>query len=135
MIRLSRNANNVLVRVACAAAAVTAMSLSGGTASAATGAPYVGDGYSKNATAVWCVQHLVNDFRRAAGRAAVAEDGVWGPQTRSAVVDFQANTDNTGPADGIVGPLTGRGLLNYDATDIYAGHGYCYSYLPTPSGF
>ncbi|MEV5970434.1 peptidoglycan-binding domain-containing protein [Streptomyces sp. NPDC051921] len=119
----------VVATTAIAAAAAV------GTASAQVGAPYVGDGYSNNKNAVWCVQHLVNDYRRAAGKAAVAEDSVWGPQTRSAVIDFQANTDNTGPADGIVGPLTGRGLLNYDATDIYAGHGYCFGYLPTPSGY
>ncbi|MFD5815742.1 peptidoglycan-binding domain-containing protein [Streptomyces sp. NPDC127038] len=133
---MSRDAKNFLGRVVCgAAAAVAVMSLSAGPASAVVGASYVGDGHSKNAHAVWCVQHLVNDYRRRAGSAAIAEDSVWGRQTRDAVYDFQANTDNSGPADGVVGPLTGRGLLNYDATDIYAGHGYCFDYLPTPAGF
>lgn len=117
-----------------ATAAVTA-SMAVGSASAQVGAPYVGDGYSNNIHAVWCVQHLVNDYRRAAGEPAISEDNLWGPQTRNAVIDFQANTDNTGPADGVVGPLTGRGLLNYDGTDVYAGHGYCFGYLPTPPGF
>ncbi|MGW0964779.1 peptidoglycan-binding domain-containing protein [Streptomyces sp. NPDC002516] len=133
---MPRSSSNFLGRVLCGtAAAVAVVSLSTGPASAVVGAPYVGDGHSKNATAVWCVQHLVNDYRRRAGSPAISEDSVWGPQTRNAVYDFQANTDNTGPADGVVGPLTGRGLLNYDATDRFAGHGYCYGYLPTPSGY
>ncbi|MGW1070841.1 peptidoglycan-binding domain-containing protein [Streptomyces aureus] len=133
---MSRDSKNLLGRVLCGvAAAVAVMGLSTAPASAVVGAPYIGDGRSNNAHAVWCVQHLVNDYRRRAGSPAIAEDSVWGKQTKNAVYDFQANTDNTGSPDGIVGPLTGRGLLNYDATDTYAGHGPCFGYLPTPPGY
>ncbi|MFE1229571.1 peptidoglycan-binding protein [Streptomyces sp. NPDC058745] len=116
-------------------AALLGATLTGGTASAATTSPYIGDGYSNNTHAVWCVQRLINyaiDRGYYYGLAKVAEDGKWGPKTKGAVIFAQRS--NGFPADGIVGPQTGDQLM-MDGDPYYtgggAGDGYCHTYIPT----
>ncbi|OAR23044.1 hypothetical protein A8W25_26340 [Streptomyces sp. ERV7] len=118
------------------AAAALAVSGLAGTAQARAGAPYIGDGYANNTNAVWCVQHIINNWKASWGPGApqIAQDGVWGPQTRQAVIDFQ-NAFTSNQADGVVGPRTGYALLTNDPKDGYAGHGYCYTYIPSTSGY
>lgn len=57
----------------------------------------------------WRVVHL-QCVLRSMGYPTVAIDGVFGPNTRRAVVDFQYYIANLDP-DGVVGPLTWRALL------------------------
>lgn len=123
--------------VTVAAATVLAATVLGGTANASTSAPYIGNGYTNNTHAVWCVQRMINhaiDRGRYWGVAKVAEDGAWGPKTRQAVVDVQKGTGGGLKADGIVGPQTGD-MLMFEGDPYYsgggAGNGYCHTYLPT----
>ncbi|MFF9646231.1 peptidoglycan-binding domain-containing protein [Kitasatospora aureofaciens] len=129
---------------AAAALAVAGSALLGlsGTASAAQGAPYIGDGYPNNSQAVWCVQHNINHFLGITTKtdhpAPLAEDGLWGPKTKAAVEWIQEDAYVDGQklqVDGIVGPLTG---------DMIMGEGYqygngeqdspCWPYIPTTFG-
>ncbi|MFG2142870.1 peptidoglycan-binding protein [Streptomyces sp. NPDC048696] len=116
---------------AVAGATIFAVGAMAGSASASTGASYVGYGHVTSGTPVWCVQHLVNDYRRAAGETPISEDNSWGPQTDAAVREFQSVVNGNLQVDGVVGPQTGNKLLNYDWTDQYANKGYCYGYVPT----
>ncbi|MFI6447960.1 peptidoglycan-binding protein [Kitasatospora sp. NPDC050543] len=97
------------------------------TASAAEGASYVSRGSS--GAGAWCVQHLVNDVARKAGRATIGEDSQFGPATQDQVKWFQ---DRLGlKPDGIVGPNTGNYLL-YFGDQYYGGlSGYCFTYVPS----
>ncbi|MFF7603154.1 peptidoglycan-binding domain-containing protein [Streptomyces mirabilis] len=103
-----------------------------GTISQATASPSarnIGDGYHNNKHAVWCVQHLVNDVaqRNSHGRP-LAEDGLWGPRTKSWVKWYQGVEGL--PRDGVVGKGTGGWLLLHG--DTYYGHrNYCYKYVPS----
>ena len=54
------------------------------------------------------LQGALNDWRTRRGATSIAVDGDFGPQTRSAVVNFQWS--NALYPDGIVGPLTWRAL-------------------------
>jgi hypothetical protein len=124
-----------------AAASGLALLTSVGTANADPNAPWIGDGYSNNTHAVWCVQHSINYYRNNTffkyynaldAIAPIAEDGAWGPQTRDAVKWFQQY--NNEATDGIVGPSTGTELLwwgdpSYNGTSN-SNVGYCYWYLP-----
>lgn len=62
----------------------------------------------------WRVVHL-QCLLRSMGYPTVAIDGVFGPNTRRAVVDFQYYIANLDP-DGVVGPLTWRALLKNSRT-------------------
>lgn len=53
-------------------------------------------------------QCLLNSYNTWHGRPAIAVDGIFGPETRKAVVAFQKRMKLT--ADGIVGPNTWRKL-------------------------
>ncbi|WP_372351096.1 peptidoglycan-binding protein [Streptomyces sp. KL116D] len=78
-------------------------------------------------------QRLRHVSWRCAGRGPVAQDGVWGPATKAAVIAFQKNIDGLTP-DGYVGPHTGYDLMYY-GDPWYMGNernpGYCYQYVPT----
>ncbi|GGY65431.1 peptidoglycan-binding domain-containing protein [Streptomyces omiyaensis] len=111
--------------------------VTGGTASASTTAAYIGNGYPNNTHGVWCVQRMINyaiDRGRYWGVAKVAEDGVWGPKTRQAVIDVQKGTGGFLTPDGVVGPRTGD-MLMFEGDPYYsgggAGNGYCHAYVPT----
>ncbi|MFF7339737.1 peptidoglycan-binding protein [Streptomyces sp. NPDC008163] len=114
---------------AVAGAALLTVGALSGSASASTSSSYVGYGHVTSGTPVWCVQHLVNDYRRAAGERQISEDNVWGQETYTAVKEFQSISSLQ--VDGVVGPQTGNKLLNFDWTDKYAHTGYCYGYVPT----
>ncbi|MEV8527218.1 peptidoglycan-binding domain-containing protein [Streptomyces sp. NPDC052000] len=116
---------------ATAGAALFTVGVLAGSARASTNASYVGYGHTTSGTSVWCVQHLVNDYRRAAGELPISEDSSWGQETFGAVEEFQRVVYGNLQVDGVVGPQTGNKLLNYDATDKYANRGYCYGYIPT----
>ncbi|MGA5818330.1 peptidoglycan-binding domain-containing protein [Kitasatospora sp. NPDC094028] len=119
--------------VAVAGLALSTAALTG-TAQASTTAPWLGYGYTTSGDGVKCVQHLVNDYRRAAGLVDITEDSQWGPQTDDAVRNFQQVILGSSQADGIVGPATGSKLLNYDWNDPAAGpNGYCQPFVPTYS--
>ncbi|WP_377272380.1 peptidoglycan-binding protein [Peterkaempfera sp. SMS 1(5)a] len=107
-----------------------------GNASASGGAAYIGSGHSTDAHAVWCVQHDFDyavthwGFRYPAP-ATIAEDGLWGQRTESAVEWLQYAMGDQ--QDGIVGPQTGADLLTmgdpyYNGTP--GAPGYCYQYIP-----
>ncbi|MER7585651.1 peptidoglycan-binding domain-containing protein [Kitasatospora sp. NPDC097691] len=119
--------------VAAAALTLSTAALAG-TAQASTTAPWLGYNHVTSGTGVWCVQHLVNDYRRASGQDPIDEDGQWGPQTDGAVRNFQQVSLGSSQADGIVGPATGSKLMNYSWTDSAAGpDGSCQPYVPTYS--
>lgn len=63
---------------------------------------YVGDGYSNGSGAVGCIQGLLN----AAIIATLDVDGIYGPRTHSAIVNFQSRNSNVLSVDGIAGPRT-----------------------------
>ncbi|WP_051711414.1 peptidoglycan-binding domain-containing protein [Streptomyces sp. NRRL S-350] len=117
--------------VAAAALTLSTAALAG-TAQASTTAPWLGYNHTTSGTGVWCVQHLVNDYLRLSGEATILEDGQWGPNTDSAVRDFQQNVLGSSQADGVVGPKTGSKLMNFDWHDSYAGpNGSCLPFIPT----
>ncbi len=62
----------------------------------------VGPGEVNLAFDVTFVQHLLNDWRGRNGRESIGVDGLVGPQTNAAIIDFQVAV--TGLADGIVSP-------------------------------
>ncbi|RKT09779.1 hypothetical protein BX285_6884 [Streptomyces sp. 1114.5] len=100
-----------------------------GPAQASPSAGYIGDGYGNNSHGVWCVQHLVNDVAAGHGKGRpLAEDGVWGPNTKSWVRWYQGIDGRT--QDGIVGRDTGGDLL-LDGDQYYGGWNYCYTYVPS----
>ncbi|MFV5994515.1 peptidoglycan-binding domain-containing protein [Streptomyces sp. NPDC056231] len=125
---------SVLVRMAGVTAGLALLTAGTVTqAQASTTAGYIGDGYANNTHGVWCVQHLLNDiaYDHGYGRP-LAEDGHWGPDTRSWVMWYQ----RTAPSlfnltvDGIVGKGTG-GYLLLEGDDYYGGNNYCYTYVPS----
>jgi peptidoglycan hydrolase-like protein with peptidoglycan-binding domain len=68
---------------------------------------------------VWKLQAMLNVWLRSGDAPAGAEpppllvtDGVGGPRTRAVLLDFQAAWGLK--ADAIAGPLTWRGLLEFD---------------------
>ncbi|MEU9202046.1 peptidoglycan-binding domain-containing protein [Streptomyces sp. NPDC048332] len=125
---------SVLVRMAGVTAGLAL--LTAGTVTQAQASPtagYIGDGYANNTHGVWCVQHLLNDIASDYGYdRPLAEDGQWGPDTRSWVMWYQ----RTAPSlfnltvDGIVGKGTG-GYLLLEGDDYYGGTNYCYTYVPS----
>ena len=71
------------------------------------------------------VQTMLQTWRAAAGRPPITIDGIFGPQTEAAVLDFQRNavdpeTRQPLAVDGIVGPVTLR-ALRFAAYVIAAG--------------
>ncbi|SEG91293.1 hypothetical protein SAMN05216223_12373 [Actinacidiphila yanglinensis] len=84
---------------------------------------------STNTHGVWCVQYGVNNFFEALhpGKRPLAEDAIFGSNTRDGVKWFQVNTENTD--DGIVGPNTGEDILAWDA-DQKGTQNYCKTYVP-----
>ncbi|MBD0692399.1 peptidoglycan-binding domain-containing protein [Streptomyces sp. CBMA123] len=134
-----RNYGRGVVAAAMAGAALLGLS---GTAGASPSAPTLGDGYADNTHAVWCVQHNLNHFLNTTNQAdhpaPVAEDGIWGPQTKSAVQWLQSHTFLSGRSllpDGFVGPLTGNAIIS-DGDPYYVGSydAYCWQYIPTTYG-
>ncbi|MFB7905703.1 peptidoglycan-binding protein [Kitasatospora sp. NPDC056076] len=134
-----RNFGRAAAALALAGSALLGLS---GTAGAAPGAPFIGDGYANNTHAVWCVQHNLNYFlnrtTQADRPAPLAEDGLWGPQTKSAVQWLQAHTFISGRSllqDGYVGQLTGNAIIS-DGDPYYVGSydAYCWQYIPTTYG-
>ncbi|MFB7905704.1 peptidoglycan-binding protein [Kitasatospora sp. NPDC056076] len=127
--------------VAAALAGSALLGLSG-TASAAQGAPYIGDGYPNSHQAVWCVQHNLNRFiditTKANRPARLDEDGYWGPKTKAAVQWMQTDAMVGGQwlqSDGIVGPLTGSLIVGYGYPDsIGSPSAPCWQYIPTVEG-
>ncbi|WP_236653683.1 peptidoglycan-binding domain-containing protein [Streptacidiphilus melanogenes] len=124
-------------------AAALALAASAVGAHASTTASWIGDGYPNNTHGVWCVQHSLNYFQRTVGPAmkyqipVIAEDGIWGPQTKRAVVLFQEDMAvGNLQADGVVGPKTGDALIE-TGDQYYNGYngeyatGYCADYVPT----
>ncbi|MBD0692398.1 peptidoglycan-binding domain-containing protein [Streptomyces sp. CBMA123] len=103
-----------------------------GTANASQSASYIGDGYANNSTAVWCVQHLINEVARQNNRAAIDEDSTWGPQTKDQVVWFQT-LEHVQP-DGIVGPFTGDNILYHGDRQYGGKSGACFPFVPSDSG-
>ncbi|MFH9354840.1 peptidoglycan-binding protein [Kitasatospora sp. NPDC017646] len=100
-------------------------------AQASPSAGYIGDGYANNSHGVWCVQHLVNDVASAKGKGRpLAEDGLWGPNTKSWVTWYQGASGHGLSKDGIVGKGTGGWLL-LDGDSYYGGYNYCYNYVPS----
>ncbi|MEV5600822.1 hypothetical protein AB0L33_05170 [Streptomyces sp. NPDC052299] len=102
-------------------------------AQASPSAGYIGDGYANNTHGVWCVQHLLNDIAVDFGyNRPLAEDGIWGPNTRAWVEWYQRSVlflDHV-TVDGIVGKETGGNLL-LGGDQYYGGTNYCYSYVPS----
>lgn len=105
----------------------------------ATGLPNIGEGYDNNPHAVWCVQHLINDWvvkNHVDGHTSrpMAEDAVFGNETAYWVKQAQYLWMGL-PTDGIVGPQTGQHLIhdtNLTGDNYYGGSGhYCDSYIPT----
>ncbi|MEW2117076.1 peptidoglycan-binding domain-containing protein [Streptomyces sp. NPDC005474] len=126
----ARRAALVAAATALAAAAIS------GTANASTSAPYIGDGYRNTTSGVRCVQAIINNWYESWGPGSprIAEDGLWGPQTKQALVQYQ-EAFSVRP-DGVVGPQTGYALLTSDAYDPNQGrNGRCYPYIPTPAGY
>ncbi|MGW8769000.1 peptidoglycan-binding domain-containing protein [Streptomyces sp. NPDC055815] len=110
-------------------AAALMVGATGGPAGAVSGAGYVGDGYANSGAAVWCTQHQLNDIIRKVGGQEIAEDSVWGPQTKNGVIWLQARLGIQ--QDGVVGPETGNWLL-YSGGQYYGGkNGYCFWNLPS----
>ncbi|NUP44354.1 MAG: peptidoglycan-binding protein [Streptomyces sp.] len=124
----------VLAKAAGMAAAVALLTV--GTVSQAQASPtagYIGDGYANNTHGVWCVQHLLNDiaYDHNLGRP-LAEDGLWGPATKSWVMWYQSTAPSLFnlTVDGIVGKGTG-GYILLEGDQYYGGTNYCYSYVPS----
>ncbi|MFI9362998.1 peptidoglycan-binding protein [Kitasatospora sp. NPDC053057] len=131
------------------ARAVTATAVAGAAifalaepASAGPSAPTLGDGYADNTHAVWCVQHNINHFLSITTISdhpvLLAEDGIWGPETKAAVEWLQSSAYVDGQklqVDGIVGPLTGDMIVG-DGDPYYVGSydAYCWQYIPTTYG-
>jgi len=102
-------------------------------AQASTTAGYIGDGYANNTHGVWCVQHLLNDVAADSGYGRpLAEDGLWGPNTRAWVQWYQRTSPSLYnlSVDGIVGQGTG-GYLLLEGDQYYGGRNYCYAYVPS----
>ncbi|MFL6116691.1 MAG: peptidoglycan-binding protein [Catenulispora sp.] len=122
MIRTRIFAAAVILATSLGTATVTATQ-----AQARVGADWVGPGEPNNPHAVWCVQRILNVL----DHAGLAEDGSFGPATQGAVNKFQWAHQLSG--DGIVGPKTGRMLLNsfasYQHTTVW--NPYCSYWLPT----
>jgi peptidoglycan hydrolase-like protein with peptidoglycan-binding domain len=107
---------------------------------------YIGDGYTNNTHGVWCLQESLNYFQAHGNQGDfygvhipnVAQDGVWGPQTKQAVLAFQQiehSRDSSVSVDGVVGPVTGNYLIT-DGDPYYTSGGandtaYCFAFLPT----
>lgn len=87
-------------------------------ADARPGAPTLSVGSTGHG--VWCVQRILNRVYH----WGLAEDAVYGAQTKDAVTTFQVRKGIA--HDGIVGPVTGSYLI-----DAVQGDAYCYQYLPT----
>ena len=102
---------------------VLAASLTAGTASASTTAPYIRQG--SVGTGVKCVQLALNQFDTT---LHLAVDGVDGPRTTAGVKEFQNALRLI--VDGIVGPATGNVIWSVDNV---IGAQYCFSYVPTSS--
>ena len=93
-------------------------------AHASTTAPSIK--YGSRGQGVVCVQGALELF----GFKNVAPDGVDGTITTNAVIQFQKDMHLV--ADGVVGPLTGSALLNYEVSIGYGFDAYpCYTYVPT----
>ncbi|WP_051712035.1 peptidoglycan-binding domain-containing protein [Streptomyces sp. NRRL S-350] len=98
-----------------------------GTAQASHTAPYVQEG--SRGTAVSCVQAFLNSVGLG---HRIAADGVFGPDTKSMVEDFQRAYGNGLSIDGVVGPRTGTALWNmYWHANPLGVMDYCYEYIPT----
>ncbi|MET8782824.1 MULTISPECIES: hypothetical protein [unclassified Streptomyces] len=102
--------------------------------------PNIAEGYHNNPHAVWCVQHLINDWAvkshvNGTTTRPLAEDAVFGNNTANWVKKAQLLWMGVYPVDGIVGPQTGQHLIHdTDVTgdNYYGGSGhYCDGYIPT----
>ncbi|MGW7008194.1 peptidoglycan-binding domain-containing protein [Streptomyces sp. NPDC054933] len=117
------------VRTFLAVAGLAAVLTAGGasTAQADPGAPWIGPHKANQPHGVWCVQDILNQV----DGAGLVEDAKFGPATQGAINYFQA--EHHLPNDGIVGPQSGRALLNSLATKRHTTvwDSYCRQYIPT----
>jgi len=107
-------------------AAGLAVGMLAGSAEARPGLPNIDRG--DRGTPTWCVQRAVNNWAERTGQGRpLAEDAVFGSGTETWVRKFQRASGVT--ADGVVGPRTGKSILDN------AGYhrNYCYNYVPSPS--
>ncbi|MFF2993174.1 peptidoglycan-binding protein [Streptomyces sp. NPDC057950] len=125
--------------VGLAAAAVAGGALFAAPAASASQLPNIAEGYDNNPHAVWCVQHLINDWvihEHVSGNITrpMDEDGVFGNETASWVKKAQVWWMGL-PGDGIVGPHTGQHLIHdtsLTGDNYYGGSGhYCDGFIPT----
>ncbi|MFJ5973969.1 MULTISPECIES: peptidoglycan-binding domain-containing protein [Streptomyces] len=114
-------------RIVTVAALACATSLACGTPGHATsGAPYIR--YGAQGENVKCVQRAVKWAGMGTVGDLVKVDGVWGPRTQDAVVEFQQRSQIS--ADGIVGRETGQRMWNVITAES-EGFDYCFKLLPT----
>ncbi|MFF0752658.1 peptidoglycan-binding protein [Streptomyces sp. NPDC004267] len=103
------------------AAALLAVGVAAGSASADQYAPYIGYGYANTHDGVQCVQHAINNSPTP--YHILAEDGIFGPDTYNGIVAFQKwwngyipNQNQPLQPDGIVGKATGT-IMQDQAAD------------------
>ncbi|MFE4593792.1 peptidoglycan-binding domain-containing protein [Streptomyces laurentii] len=104
--------------VAVGAAALLAVGVAAGSASADQYAPYIGYGYSNTHDGVQCVQHAINNSPTP--YHILAEDGLFGPDTYNGIIAFQKwwNATVAAPTlqvDGVVGKSTGGPMQDWSA--------------------
>lgn len=126
--------------VAGAVSLLAAVAISQAPNASASQVPNIAYGYDNNPHAVWCVQHLINDWAvkwhvDGYHTRPMAEDGVFGPWTDYWVRRAQDAWMGVPFPDGIVGPATGNHLIEDTQLtgDTYyggAGH-YCFYLIPT----
>ncbi|MFI1167929.1 peptidoglycan-binding protein [Streptomyces sp. NPDC020801] len=116
-------------RVITVAAVACVASLAFGLpAHATTSAPYLR--YGAHGEGVKCVQRAVRWAGMGTVSNLVSVDGVWGPRTQDAVVEFQEHYQLN--PDGVVGRETGQRMWNV-ITQESEGFEYCFQLLPTLS--
>ncbi len=112
--------------IATIALATAAVGMLGGTAEARPGASYLRNG--SQGEAVKCVQLAVKLYETGTAGQMVTIDGIFGPNTKVGVQEFQHHhLLNT---DGVVGPETGTRMWNVIDRET-EGYEYCYNLIPT----
>ncbi|MGW4894011.1 peptidoglycan-binding domain-containing protein [Kitasatospora sp. NPDC004240] len=99
-------------------------------AQAVTNAPYLR--YGSKGDAVKCVQRAVKWSGMGTVSDLVTVDGVWGPRTQDAVVEFQQHHGLS--ADGVVGRETGQRMWHV-IDEESEGFEYCFQLLPTATNW
>ncbi|WP_328953916.1 peptidoglycan-binding domain-containing protein [Kitasatospora purpeofusca] len=112
--------------IATIALTAAAVGMLGGTAQARPGASYVR--YGSQGDAVKCVQLAVKLYETGTAGQMVTIDGIFGPNTKVGVEEFQFH--HLINADGVVGPETGTRMWNVISSQV-GGFDFCYNLLPT----